>query len=428
MTEFWLFLIAGVIAVAAATLMLLSSNAVHSALFLVVTMVAVAFLFLLLNAPFLAMIQISVYAGAIMVLFLFVIMLLGSEKLDEGEGAPPRRRFAWFIPLAITLSLSLLLAIGLTISASGATPSSLQSTPPENARVRVLHAVGGAGPANVTIEGETAAEPLAFREASDYFEVPPGEIDLGLLLEDGTAVSATLDIVAGSAGTLIGYRGAEGGVTLTFAAESLETVDEARSGRVVFFNAHADVATASLVDLGSEFYDDDTTVIAENVAFGQASAPIAVGEGDVSWVVVDGSTPESQVAALPLFEVGRNTSELVVLVDELVMDGSPRGIARPAAVLLEAAARPSFGGPQAIGYLLFIDYLLPFQLLALLLLAAMVGVIALTHRQIVPSAQRLGVRRRVSRPLVNVIAAQVGHDVTEADSTNADEQPQAAGD
>ncbi|NUQ03462.1 MAG: NADH-quinone oxidoreductase subunit J [Anaerolineae bacterium] len=86
-------------------------------------------------------------------------------------------------------------------------------------------------------------------------------------------------------------------------------------------------------------------------------------------------------------------------------------------------ARPSFGGPQAIGYALFTDYLLPFQLLALLLLAAMVGVIVLTHRQMTPIANRIGVRRRVSRPLVNVITAQVGHDVTDnaAERIPADE-------
>jgi len=110
---------------------------------------------------------------------------------------------------------------------------------------------------------------------------------------------------------------------------------------------------------------------------------------------------------------------LVVLTSERYADGSATGIVRPAAIQLLTAARPSFGGPQAIGYLLFTDYVLPFQLLALLLLAAMVGAIVLTHREVVPIPQRLGVRRRVSRPLVNVIASQVGHDVT----SSAEVQP-----
>lgn len=76
-----LFLSLALIAVASALGMLLSRNAVYSALFLVLNFVTVAVFYLLLGAPFIAMAQITVYAGAIMVLFLFVIMLLGAESL-----------------------------------------------------------------------------------------------------------------------------------------------------------------------------------------------------------------------------------------------------------------------------------------------------------------------------------------------------------
>lgn len=76
-----LFLILALIAVASALGMLLSRNAVYAALFLVLNFVTVAVFYLLLGAPFIAMAQITVYAGAIMVLFLFVIMLLGAESL-----------------------------------------------------------------------------------------------------------------------------------------------------------------------------------------------------------------------------------------------------------------------------------------------------------------------------------------------------------
>lgn len=65
--------------------MLFSRSTVYSALFLVMNFTAVAFLYFTLGAPFIAMAQITVYAGAIMVLFLFVIMLLGSEKGKPGE-------------------------------------------------------------------------------------------------------------------------------------------------------------------------------------------------------------------------------------------------------------------------------------------------------------------------------------------------------
>ena len=96
------FLILALIAVAAGLGMLLSRNAIHSALFLILNMSTIAVLYLVLNAPFIAMVQITVYAGAIMVLFLFVIMLLGAEKL-LGAG----REVNWQNGLALVLGLAL---------------------------------------------------------------------------------------------------------------------------------------------------------------------------------------------------------------------------------------------------------------------------------------------------------------------------------
>jgi NADH-quinone oxidoreductase subunit J len=93
-----LFIILALVAVATALGMLLSKNAVYSALFLVLNFVTVAVFYLLLGAPFIAMAQITVYAGAIMVLFLFVIMLLGAERLPQAQVLP------WQRPLAIALS------------------------------------------------------------------------------------------------------------------------------------------------------------------------------------------------------------------------------------------------------------------------------------------------------------------------------------
>jgi len=95
------FLLAGV-AIVAALGMVLSSNAVYSALFLILNFGTIAVFYLLLGAPFIAMAQVTVYAGAIMVLFLFVIMLLGAEMVTAGEGR------GWQRPLAIILTLILL--------------------------------------------------------------------------------------------------------------------------------------------------------------------------------------------------------------------------------------------------------------------------------------------------------------------------------
>ena len=96
-----LFLVLALVALATAMGMLLSRNAVYSALFLVLNFVTVAVFYLLLGAPFIAMAQVTVYAGAIMVLFLFVIMLLGAEALPKREVLP------WQKPLAIGLAVIL---------------------------------------------------------------------------------------------------------------------------------------------------------------------------------------------------------------------------------------------------------------------------------------------------------------------------------
>jgi NADH-quinone oxidoreductase subunit J len=95
------FLILSLISISTALGMLLSRNAVYSALFLVLNFITVAVFYLLLGAPFIAMAQVTVYAGAIMVLFLFVIMLLGAESLPTAEVLP------WQKPLAGVLAVAL---------------------------------------------------------------------------------------------------------------------------------------------------------------------------------------------------------------------------------------------------------------------------------------------------------------------------------
>jgi NADH-quinone oxidoreductase subunit J len=99
--ELIFFLVLSITAIATALGMLLSRNAIYSALFLVLNFITVAVFYLLLGAPFIAMAQVTVYAGAIMVLFLFVIMLLGAESLPKAEVLP------WQKPFAITLAVLL---------------------------------------------------------------------------------------------------------------------------------------------------------------------------------------------------------------------------------------------------------------------------------------------------------------------------------
>lgn len=96
------FFILAAVAVGTALGMLLSRNAIYSALFLALNFATVAMLYVILGAPFIALSQITVYAGSIMVLFLFVIMLLGAERLPDSESL--RWQAVLAIPLLVVLA------------------------------------------------------------------------------------------------------------------------------------------------------------------------------------------------------------------------------------------------------------------------------------------------------------------------------------
>ncbi len=104
------FFVLAAIAVAGAVSLIVQRHPIHSALSLIVVMAALAGLYLLLEAEFIAAIQIIVYAGAIMVLFVFVIMLLnaGSEERTNLS----RTAFYAGVPLAIFLLLELAYRVG----------------------------------------------------------------------------------------------------------------------------------------------------------------------------------------------------------------------------------------------------------------------------------------------------------------------------
>lgn len=87
-----IFFLASAAAIAAAVNMVTQRNPVYSAVFLLVGFLSVAVTFLSLGAPFLAAIHVVVYTGAIMVLFLFVIMLLNLKEDELGEEYPIETR------------------------------------------------------------------------------------------------------------------------------------------------------------------------------------------------------------------------------------------------------------------------------------------------------------------------------------------------
>src|SRR5687767_16021369 len=105
--DVFVFVVAGAIVLAGAFGVVLMRNPVHSALSLVMTLFGVAVLFVAQEAHFLAAVQVIVYAGAIVVLFLFVIMLLGVDREEavEVEELKGQR------PLAVGIGVLVLLLV-----------------------------------------------------------------------------------------------------------------------------------------------------------------------------------------------------------------------------------------------------------------------------------------------------------------------------
>ncbi len=99
------FYLAGIVAVIATLLAITQRHAVHALLYLIVSLLAVAVVFYVLGAPFIAALEIMIYAGAIMVLFVFVVMMLNvAEHAMEVEREWLRPR-SWFGPSVLTLIL-----------------------------------------------------------------------------------------------------------------------------------------------------------------------------------------------------------------------------------------------------------------------------------------------------------------------------------
>jgi NADH-quinone oxidoreductase subunit J len=121
------FYTAAAIAIVATALAISRKNAIHALLYLIVSLLAVALIFFVLGAPFVAALEVIIYAGAIMVLFVFVMMLLnlGPQSVEqERRWLPPR---IWIGPLVLTIVLlaELLYSVtsgGMTMTGSGTGP------------------------------------------------------------------------------------------------------------------------------------------------------------------------------------------------------------------------------------------------------------------------------------------------------------------
>ena len=134
-----LFMALSAIAVVAALGVIFNRNAVHSALSLLVNFSALAVLYLLLNAQFIAIVQVTVYAGAIVVLFLFVVMLLGA-----GGQVRLENWFNWRTAFIVGTALVLLTLAGTVVFEGAINGAAGSATPDKVAEVGQIQALGAA--------------------------------------------------------------------------------------------------------------------------------------------------------------------------------------------------------------------------------------------------------------------------------------------
>lgn len=118
-----------------------SKNPMHSVMLLIVSFGALAGLYVLLDAPFTAVTQIIVYAGAIMVLFLFVVMLLNQHKEDDIEAMPVRLKG---LNLRAGVLLSVMLAIEVAWALSRVAVATFTTDPASIASISSVAQIGTA--------------------------------------------------------------------------------------------------------------------------------------------------------------------------------------------------------------------------------------------------------------------------------------------
>lgn len=441
----WLFLAVSFIAVFAAGMMLTRQNAVHSALFLIVNFGCVAFLYLMLDAPFLAMVQITVYTGAIMVLFLFVIMLLGAEVTTDAAG-----QMRWLGFAAAGVAVLVLLIFGFPIASDllkddgfdaadgAALVRVINAIPADEARQFTVIEAGFEVPldgrvratARLDAASETAADAefaaVVYNDprpnSRGYAELPAGDYRLAVAVDDGNYQSSPilaedLRLAPDDARSIILYENAAGLVDVLLLTDDIRAPGVGKM-RLALFNAVTD-SKISLVDIGQytairSLCENDSCgsliphrpLIEELPQGGHIAIELDEGSYNLAFVNEDWDI----LHRLSEYEAERGIVETRVLVRE---PGILGGQTSYRAALFSALASPPFGSPESIGQALFVDYVLPVQLVGILLLVALVGVIVLAGPDALAQAKRRRInrRRRVNRPLVSVISQQTGSDV-----------------
>ncbi len=421
--ELILFFLLALTAIVSAAGMIYAKNAVHSALFLILNFGCVALLFLMLDAPFISMVQIAVYAGAIMVLFLFVIMLLGAEQTTDTEA----RQFGWLTQAATALGAIFLFAMAFTLVTEGGL--NLPEATGDAPQLRIIHAANVEEPVTVTV-GEEVFEGVRFEDSTGFTEFEAGDYDVVISDESGTTLFETsLSLEANQIVTAVAY-GVEGVESVVAIPNNLEPVDD-NFARINVLNLVTE-QPLYLVDLGR---DRELGVADGEISDARLTDTLVFGE--VATVTLPDTTYNLRMVAevepgvfdilSPIgtvndgWTVVESTEQTFIFTPDYESTADDFGY-RNTVLTGELDLSEPFGSPGDIGGLLFIDYLLPVNLVGFLLLVALVGVIVMTRPEGSVGSRRstLNRRRKVSRPLVGVIAQQTGRDVV-VDTPKLDE-------
>jgi NADH-quinone oxidoreductase subunit J len=406
--ELAIFIIVAAVAIFSAAFMLVSRNAVHSALFLVTNFLCVAFFYLMLNAPFLGMIQVTVYAGAIMVLFMFVIMLLGAERLSDEEP-----RYPWLAPGAVALTTIFLVVAFVSIVRGNV---GLLKPVPHQPQVRFVHAAPGAPAVDVYLNNVKVGSDLAYREPTEFAAVRAGNYNALVFpacteadqskcpdpIKSGAApvVANSIKLEPDTTTTVLITSTADQKLFLMTIPTDMGPLDNEDTFRLTAVNALPNGAPVSLISLNPANTQEQTTLISSlgaTTSMDMSSAKtISLNKGDYTLAWQRG---DERLFSLGALTMKPKTHELLILAPEIV---AGQTTPRITSIRLEPVrTEEAFGSPQQIGQSLLSTFLLPFELVSLLLLVAMVGAIILTREEVVKRVrQRLVVSpvvRRINR-------------------------------
>lgn len=425
--ELFLFLALGFVAIIAAAGMIISNNAVHSALFLIANFGCVALLYLMLDAPFLSMVQIAVYAGAIMVLFLFVIMLLGAEQATDND-----RSLRWVTTAATVLGASLLFAVAIPFVLSGGVD--LPEPPQADPMVRVVHAanVDADTPVTVTVAGESLDEPVVIDNfifgdvapAEGFLTLPAGEYMVSLAANDSTVYEAPVTFAGDDIVTVVAYGDDPTNIDLAVLPNSFATSGE-NQARIVIANLFSEAPLYVVekgrnqrLDVDTETNDINDATLVAGAALGEGNV-VNFREGTANFGIYQLLNGEYQeITPVDDYEVEAGQEHMMLLIADYAATPDISGNVRMRVLYrnagtLDIETLESFGSPGDIGRQLFTVYLLPVNLVGFLLLVALIGVIVLTRPEGIQKEGRStrNRRRKVARPLVGVISQQTGRDV-----------------